>query len=296
MSPLLYAARDGRLEAAKLLIDAGARIDLADANGLTPLLMALLNDKLTTAQLLIARGADVNAHDWYGRTPLWSAVEVRNLEVNGPKKDNGVDRPLALQLIRTLLDKGADPNARTKEYPPDRRFIMGLGSLAWVDFTGQTPFLHAALAGDVETMKLLLQSKADPNIATFNGTTALAAAAGVNWVQNQTWTEGPDQLLEAVKMCVDLGQDVNAVNEMGLAPLHGAANRGSDEIIRYLASKGARLDAKDKVGRTPLVWAGGVFLASNAAEPKPTTIALIKSMTATAAATPPAKPAAVAQK
>src|SRR3982751_4987645 len=131
---------------------------------------------------------------------------------------------------------------------------MGLGSLAWVDFTGQTAFLHAALAGDVEGMKLLLQYKADPNIPTFNGTTALAAAAGVNWVQNQTWTESPEKLLEAVKLCVDLGQDVNAVNEMGLAPLHGAANRGSNEIIKYLVSKGAKLDAKDKVGRTPLVW------------------------------------------
>ena len=140
-------------------------------------------------------------------------------------------------------------------------------------------------------MKLLLQYKADPKITTFNGTTALAAAAGVNWVQNQTWTEGPDRLLEAVKLCVDLGQDVNAVNEMGLAPLHGAANRGSDEIIKYLVSKGARVDAKDKVGRTPLVWAGGVFLASNAAEPKPATMALLKGMTATAQA----KNAAVAK-
>ena len=280
LTSLIYAASDGRTDSVRLLLDAGARIDAADANDMTPLLMALLNGKLAAARLLIEHGAGVNARDWYGRTPLWAAVEARNLEVNGPKKDNGVDRPLALDLIKALLEKGADPNARVKEYPPDRRFITSLGSLAWVDFTGQTPFVHAALSGDIETMKLLLQYKADPNIATFNGTTALAAAAGVNWVQNQTWVEGPDQLLDAVKLCVDLGQDVNAANDMGLTPLHGAANRGSNEIIRYLVSKGARLDAKDKVGRTPLVWAGGVFLASNAAEPKPASEALIRDLLA----------------
>lgn len=280
MTPLLYAARDGHADCAKLLLDAGAKIDLADANDLTPLLTALLNDKLAVAKLLLERGADVNVHDWWGRTPLWAAVDVRNLEVNGPKKDNGVDRPLAFEMIKALLDKGVDPNARVKEYPPDRRYITTLGSLAWVNFTGQTAFIKAALAGDVETMRLLLQYKADPNITTFNGTTALAAAAGVNWVQNQTWTEGPDKLLEAVKLCVDLGQDVNGANDMGLTPLHGAANRGSNEIISYLVSKGARLDAKDKVGRTPLTWAGGVFLATNAPEPKPATQALIKTLLA----------------
>jgi ankyrin repeat protein len=280
MTPLIYAARDGRIESARLLLDAGAKIDLADANDVTPLLTALLNGKLPVAKLLLERGANVNVHDWYGRTPLWAAVDVRDLEVNGPKKDNGVDRPLALELIKALLDKGADPNARVKEYPPDRRFITTLGSLAWVNFTGQTAFIKAALAGDVEAMKLLLQYKADPNITTFNGTTALAAAAGVNWVQNQTWTEGPEKQLEAVKLCVDLGQDVNGANDMGLTPLHGAANRGSNEIISYLVSKGARLEAKDKVGRTPLIWAGGVFLATNAPEPKPATEALIKTLLA----------------
>lgn len=279
MAPLLFAARDGRTESAKLLLEAGAKIELADANGMTPLLIALLNAQFPAAQLLLAKGAAVNVRDYWGRTPLYAAVEVRDREVNGPPKaDNGVDRAMALQLIKVLLDKGADPNTRIQQYPPDRRFITTLGSLAWVNFMGQTPFIHAALSGDVEVMKLLLQYKADSNIATFNGTTALAAAAGVNWVSNQTWTEGPDKLLEAVKLCVDLGQDVNRTNDMGLAPLHGAANRGSNDIISYLVSKGAKLDAKDSIGRTPLVWAGGVFLATNAPEPKPTTQALIKDL------------------
>jgi ankyrin repeat protein len=104
------------------------------------------------------------------------------------------------------------------------------------------------------------------------------AAAGVNWVYDQTYDEGPEALLEAVTLCHELGLDVNAVNSMGLTALHGAANRGSDDIIRFLAEKGAALDVKDKEGRTPMTWAEGVFLATHPAKPKPTSIALIESL------------------
>jgi uncharacterized protein len=168
---------------------------------------------------------------------------------------------------------------RTKESPPIRRdFLRVTGTLAWVDFTGQTPFLAAALAGDVTVMKLLLKHGADPNIPTFAGTTALMAAAGVNWVFDQTYDEGQPALLEAVKLCVELGMDINAINSMGLTAMHGAANRGSDEIIKYLASLGAKVTVKDKEGRTPLTWAEGVFLATHPARPKPSSIALIKQL------------------
>jgi hypothetical protein len=104
------------------------------------------------------------------------------------------------------------------------------------------------------------------------------AAAGINWVVDQTYDEGPKALLEAVKLCWELGMDVNAVNSMGVAAIHGAANRGSDEIIEFLVDKGARLDIADKEGRTPLTWANGVFLATHAAVPKPTSITLIKKL------------------
>jgi ankyrin repeat protein len=152
------------------------------------------------------------------------------------------------------------------------------GSLAWVDFTGQTPFLTAALSGDVSVMRLLLKHGADPKIPTFGGTTALMAAAGVNWVVSQTYDEGPEALLEAVKLCYELGLSVHDVNSMGLAAIHGAANRGSDEIIKFLVSKGARLDVMDKEGRTPMTWAEGVFLATHAPVPKPSSMTLIKSL------------------
>jgi ankyrin repeat protein len=117
------------------------------------------------------------------------------------------------------------------------------------------------------------------------------AAAGVNWVFDQTYDEGQPALLEAVKLCVELGMDVNAVNSMGLTALHGAANRGSDEIIRYLVQRGARVDVKDAEGRTPLTWAEGVFLATHPARPKPTSIELLKQLASTSASAPaPAKP------
>jgi ankyrin repeat protein len=279
-TPLLYAVREGHLDVTRQLLDAGAALEKADADGVTPLLMAVLNGQVEVARELIARGANVRAMDWYGQTPLFAAVDWRDVDISGPANGNGVDRAAVLSLIELLLSKGADVNARTKEYPPQRRWITRLGSLSWVDFTGQTAFLRAALAGDVTVMRLLLAHGADANIATFNGTTPLMAAAGVNWTVSQTFDEGPEALLEAVKLAFEQGNDVNAVNAMGLQAIHGAANRGSDEIIRFLASKGAKLDLADKEGRTPLAWAKGVFLATHPPEAKPKTIALLEQLQA----------------
>jgi ankyrin repeat protein len=288
LSPLLYAARDGRLESARILVTAGANVNQADANGITPLIMAITNNHVDVARFLMERGADINASDWYGRTPLWAAVETRNMDVDNATFENSVDREPLFTLIEALLDRGANPNVRMKEVPPIRRSMLRVtGSLSWVDFTGQTPFLTAALSGDLRVMRLLLAHGADPHIPTVAGTTALMAAAGVNWVFFQTYDEGPTALLDAVKLCWELGMDVNAVNSMGLTALHGAANRGSDEIIRFLVEKGARLDVKDNEGRTPLTWAEGVFLATHPARPKPSSIELIKQLTAKTAAAQP---------
>ena len=144
--------------------------------------------------------------------------------------------------------------------------------------TGQTPFLRAALSGDMTLMRLLLDRGADPNIPTLGGTTAFMAAAGVNWTVAQTYTVSKEEQLEAVKLCLEKGADVNAVNSMGLTAVMGAANRGSDDIIKFLFEKGARLDVKDAVGRTAVTWAEGVFLASVGAERKPSTVTLLQKL------------------
>jgi ankyrin len=282
MTPLLYTARDGRTEEAALLLAAGADVELAEANGIRPLLMALLNDQLGVATLLLEHGADVNADDFWGRTPLFAAVEYRNLDMNNRDQDapttNGVQREPLLAMIRALVERGADVDAQTREVPPSRRWLYSLGDVSWVDFTGQTPYLRAALSSDTATMRLLLEHGADPNLPTQAGTTPLMAAAGVNWVVAQTFTESPRTQLEAIQLCLDHGADVNAVNSMGLTALLGAANRGANDIIRVLAANGARLDVVDKEGRSALRWAEGVFLAAVGAERKPATIALLEQL------------------
>lgn len=277
-TPLLYAARNGHPDVAAILVEAGADIEKADGNGDTPLLTAILTQHAEVAEYLLGQGAFVNAQDWYGQTPLWAAVDMRNLDVSGATRDNGVDREAWLKIIRTLLDKGADPNVRTLEYPPQRRFVTRLGSLAWVDFTGQTPFLRAAYSGDITVMRLLVEYGANPNIPTYAGTTPLMAAAGMNWTVNQTFDEGPEHILAAVKYAHELGNDVNARNNMGLQAIHAAANRGANNVIQYLVEQGAELDVPDNVGRTPMDWAEGVFLATHPPERKPETIALLEKL------------------
>ncbi|MBT5483693.1 MAG: hypothetical protein HOK55_03115, partial [Gammaproteobacteria bacterium] len=282
MTPLLYAARDGHVEAARLLVENGADLEMAEANEISPLLMALLNNQLGVAEILLDFGARINVDDFYGRTPLFAAVDYRNLDMNSDleddPQDNEVDREPILPMIKRLLDEGADVNARTKEWPPEKKWLYSLNDVAWVDVTGQTPFIRASLAGDIPVMEMLLEYGADPHITTYEGTTALMAAAGMNWTVAQTYTVSDEALLEAVKINIALGADVNAANSMGLTPLLGAANRGSNDIIRYLASQGAKLDVEDAVGRTALRWAEGVFLAAVGAEQKPETIALLKEL------------------
>jgi len=189
-----------------------------------------------------------------------------------------VDRPPFLPLIQLRIDKGANVNARTRELPPPRRWLYSLNDVSWVDFTGQTPFLRAALSGDTTTMKLLVSRGADPNLPTLAGTTPLMAAAGVNWVVAQTYTESLQARYDAVALCLELGGDVNTANSMGLTALLGAVNRGSNDIIELLVKRGARVDVKDREGRTALRWAEGVFLAAVGAEKKPATIALLETL------------------
>jgi uncharacterized protein len=274
MTPLLFAVRDGNVALTRMLLELGADINQASGNHTSPLMIALLNGQVALATELLEKGANPNVADDYHRAALFAAIELRNF--NHEKYpflySDGRD---PLDLIKALLDTGADPNLRTDTTP-----VHGLMQFdgSWVNFDGQTPFIRAALSGDIAVMRLLLAHGADPNIATTQGSTALMAAAGINWIPGQTVTRSEAEYVEAVKLCLERGADVNATNTLKLAAIHGAANRGWVSIIQILADHGAKLDAPDVGGRTPMTFAEGTFLAIRPPVAKPDAIALLKKL------------------
>ena len=276
MTPLLFAVRDGNVALARLLLELGADINQASGNHTSPLLIALLNGQVAMATELLGRGANPNIADDYHRGALFAAIELRNFNHEKYPFLEGDGRD-PLDLIRTLLEKGADPNVRTDTTP-----VHGLMQFdgSWVNFDGQTPFIRAALSGDITVMRLLLAHGADPNIATAQGSTALMAAAGINWIPAQTYTRSEADYVEAVKLCLERGAEVNATNTLKLAAIHGAANRGWVSIIQILADRGAALDTADVGGRTPMTFAEGTFLAIRPPVAKPDAIALLKKLLA----------------
>jgi ankyrin repeat protein len=276
MSALHFAARDGNLEMARILLEAGANLESRSGNGTRPLLAAIINNHIGLALFLLEKGADAKASDdFHKRTPLFAAVEMRNPDFTrdtAPPLSDGRD---PMDLIKALLAKGVDVNAQVNT-TPFRGFYQV--SANWVHFDGQTAFIRAALNGDVTLMRLLLAHGADPNIKTYEGTSALMAAAGLNWVVAQTYSRSDEEYLEAAKLCLEKGADVNAVNNQGFTVMHGAANRGFDKMVQLLADAGAKLDVKDKQGRTPMMFAEGVFLAVQPPVRKPATIALLEKL------------------
>ncbi|HYR83121.1 MAG TPA: ankyrin repeat domain-containing protein [Terriglobia bacterium] len=277
MTPLLFAAREGNLEMARILVEAKADLERPSANGTRPLVVAIINNHIELALFLLEKGADPNAFDdFYKRTPLFAAVQMRDPDFTRDTAPPVADARDPMDLIKELLDRGANPNLRTNTTPV-RGFMQV--STSWVNFDGQTPFIRAALAGDVTLMRLLLEHGADPNVVTKEGSTALMAAAGINWVVAQTFSRSNEEYLEAVKLCLERGGDINAVNSQGFTAMHGAANRGFDAMIKLLAANGAKLDIKDKQGRTPMTFAEGVFLAGQPPVRKPSTIGLLQELT-----------------
>jgi ankyrin repeat protein len=259
LTPLLFAAREGCVSCAGILIEKGAKVDTTDPDGISPVVMATINGHYDAAVFLLSKGADPNLADRTGRTALFSAVDFHTIPVsNRPAPKDTDSEESSLGLIKTLLAKGANVNAQLKSQQPYRtKLDRGDDTMLT---TGTTPLLRAAKAGDTEVVRMLLEKGADPKLATRAGITPLMAAAGLGTKEEDTTgrfkTEG--DAIESIKLLLGAGVDINAANGTGQTALMGAALKGSDEIVKFLAEHGAKLDLKDKQGRTALDAALGL--------------------------------------
>jgi len=281
MTALLYAARQNDLDSARVLIEAGVDIKQTSADGSSPLLVATFNDHFALAKFLLEHGADPNAADERGRAPLYAAIDMRNLEWSTrpapPEKDSLSD----LDLIKALLEHGANPNARlTKKIP-----LRGQPSFdgRWANAIGATPLWRAAQSDDVTVMRLLKDHGADPLIATNDHTTVLMMAAGVGWSDGQSHGSQADAP-EALKLCLEWGNDVNAVNDEGYTALHGAAFRGANDVVQFLVEHGAKMDVKNKEGRMPVNMAEGMHIGPGGWVEHDDTVALFHKLMLTTSA------------
>jgi len=241
----------------KILLDGGADINVTSADRSSALLVAVVNEHNEVAEFLLGKGADPNLADDKGRAALYAAIDMRNLEWSTRPAPPEKDRVDGLHVIQALLKHGANPNARlTKKIP-----LRGQPSFdgRWANQVGATPFWRAAQSDDGTVMRLLIENKADATIASRDATTPLMVAAGVGWSDGQSHGSTADAP-EAIKICLEHGGDVNAVNNDGNTALHGASFRGAANVVELLVEKGARMDIKNKEGRMPINMAEGMHI------------------------------------
>jgi uncharacterized protein len=307
LSALLLAARDGQEETVFALLDGGADINqVSTSDHTSPLLMATINGHFDLAKRLLDRGADVRLASDAGATPLYGVLNMQWApKARHPQPAKYMQQKIGyLELMDAILKAGADPNARLRKslwYTTYNRDLLG------VDRTGATPFWLAAYTLDVPVMKMLLKYGADPNIRTAKvperyeeggpdpslpdrsgippipwygpAVAPIHAASGVGYglgFAGNTHRHVPDGWLPAVKFLVEeLGADVNARDHNGYTPLHHAASRGDNELIKYLVSKGADVKAVSRTGQTTVDMANGPV---QRVQPFPDTIALLESL------------------
>jgi ankyrin repeat protein len=258
LSPLMFASRQGCLECAKILVDAKANINAVDPDGISVTLLAIINGHYDFAAFLVDQGADVTLADKTGRTALYSAVDFHTPPQSNRPAPKEVDSSVAsLDLIKDLIAHGANVNAALKTAQPYRtKTDRGDDTMLT---TGTTPLLRAAKAGDAVVVRLLLEKGADPKLATRSGINPAMAAAGLGTKEEDTTGRFKTQadIIASIEPCLQAGADVNAVDSRGQTALHGAAEKGYDEVVKYLAAHGANVNLKDKQGKTALDAAVG---------------------------------------
>jgi ankyrin repeat protein len=249
----MYAARQGSIDAARMLADMHAELDATDPDGTTALMVAIINAHFDLAHVLLEKGADPNIADINGTAALYWAVDMNTLgSMLSRPPPQWVDTLGAVDIVQELLARGANPNARLKRPIIGRHHsLVGDASLG----EGTTPLARATKSNDLPVMRLLLDAGADPTLTLKDRTTVvmIAAAGGRQvgaYVGALPVTEASS--LEAIKLCVERGVDVRAFNTSGETALHIAAARGADNIVRFLVEKGAGLGVKNKRGQTPL--------------------------------------------
>ena len=259
MTPLLFAAREGCLGCAQILVDAKADINTQDLRGVSAPVMAIINGHFDVAAYLVDRGVNPNLADDTGRTALFSAVDFSTVpQDNRPSPPGIIEQEVgALQLIGKLIEKGANVNAQlTKQQPYRAKLDRGDDTMLT---TGTTPLLRAAKAADIPAMKVLLAAKADVNLATRPGITPLMAAAGMGTKEEDSTGrfKTQEEANEAIDLCLAAGANINAPGTQGQTALHAAAQMGWDKVVEHLIAKGANVNAKDQRGYTPLDNARG---------------------------------------
>ena len=241
-TPVLFAARVGDVESARVLLSAGIDVNEGGASdGMIPLSMAAASGHEAVSIFLVENGADPNAFDG-GAAPLHYAVM------------EGISylhfRSSMPELVKTLLAHGADPDVQLVESRVD-------GFRA--NLRGATPLVIAATSADIDTIRILLDAGADPQLPTRSRVTPLMAAAGM--LRREAFPEGKeDDALAALELMVALGGDVTAVDVDGRTALHMATHLAADGVVRFLGDHGAHVDARDKYQQTPLSAAMGIRL------------------------------------
>jgi ankyrin repeat protein len=294
-TPLLFAVREGRVDVVRVLLKAGVDVNEtipADAGrrrgyggrlppaGASALLLAVTNGHFELAADLLDAGANPNA-DLPGYTVLHAMTAVRKPGVgdNDPAPD-GSGNVSSLELVKKLAAKGANVNARMTKRPNLNNTRL--------NELGATPYVLAALTADAELMKTLAALGADPLLPNADNSTPLMAAAGL-----ATRSPGEDagtesEVLEAVQVALNLGADVNAIDNNGETAMHAAAYKNLPKVVTFLAARGARIEIwnrPDKFGWTPLAIAVGYRFGNF--KPSVETEAAVREVMIAAGVTPP---------